>query len=83
MAAIAITEAELLAALADAARGTEPEDAKTTAEMAESAGIAPKRVLAALKVLHRAGRLQAHRVVRVGIDGRAAKVSAYTVLPAA
>lgn len=77
-----ITEAELLDALLAATSGTEPEDARTAREMAAAHGIAASRVNKALRALHAQGRLQAHWVTRTGIDGRAAKVPAYTILPA-
>lgn len=77
-----ITQAELLDALAQAARGHEPEDALTTNEMAEAAGVQTDRIRAALKQVQREGRLTPHKVRRVGIDGRAALVVAYTIAPA-
>lgn len=77
-----VTEADLLDALAEATRGEGPDDARTVAELSDEAGISVKRVRAALVTLKKAGRLHAHVVVREALDGRAAKVPAYTILPA-
>lgn len=78
---LSITEAELLDALASAARGDAPEEARTTQELADEAGVPARKVNAALRALHRQGRLVSHRVIRVGVDGRLAPVPAYTILP--
>lgn len=80
MASIAITQAELLDALAKAAQGNAPEDAKTVHELTTPA-ISVRRVRESLRILQAQGRLQVHRVTRTALDGRAALVPAYTILP--
>ena len=82
MARVSITEGELIAALAEAARGSAPEDARTIQELATEYGMPLKRVRAALHALNVAGRLAVHRVTRAALDGRQASVPAYTILPA-
>lgn len=77
-----ITTAELLEALAAATTGEGPDHARTAQEMAREARITLSQVQKALRLLHVQGRLVPHRVTRVGIDGRAARVPAYTILPA-
>lgn len=79
MAPIAITTAELLDALASASQG--PEHARTMLEIAAETGISPKRVRDALRAYEAQGRLSVHRVSRKAIDGRAATVPAYSILP--
>lgn len=83
MAPIAITESELLDALAASAHEAGPEHARTIRELSAATNIVERRVRNALRVLQAAGRLQVHRVTRTALDGRAATVPAYTILPAA
>lgn len=80
MASVVITQAELLEALATAAHGDAPEDAKTVHELTTPA-ISVRRVRDSLRILQAQGRLQVHRVVRPALDGRASIVPAYTILP--
>lgn len=82
MATLRITEAEIMDALAAAAQGSAPEDARTIAELADAAGLSIVSTRQALRSLQRAGRLQVHRVRRPAIDGRMANVGAFTILPA-
>lgn len=78
---LAITEAELLDALA-AARPTATEsDAQTVEEMRSTLHVSEKTVRRALAEMKRQGRLRVHRVYREGLDGRNCFVSAYTILP--
>lgn len=79
MASIVITEAELLDALAEAARGVEPSEARTGPELMAATGFPEKRLRAALKALQAQGRLDVHQVTRQSLDGRAIRVPAYTV----
>lgn len=81
MAPIVITEAEILDALAAAAKGTGPKSAKTIAEMADDTRRSLPKVRTALARLKRDGRLVVHQVIREGLDGRQCRVSAYTILP--
>ena len=74
-----ITESELLDALATAS--TAPEDARTVCEMVAATGHSEDKIRRALKVFHAAGRLVAHRVRRMAIDGRNSQSTAYTILP--
>lgn len=83
MAPITVTRADLLEALAAAAQGNAPEDAKTVQQLAAETNMAVWQVQKALRALHAAKRLQCYRVSFVGIDGRNGKVPAYTILPAA
>ena len=82
MARLAITEQELIAALAEAARGSAPEDARTPAQFAASANVPLSRVMKTLRALHAQGRVVSHRIPHTGIDGRSMMVPAYTILPA-
>lgn len=81
MAGLAITEAELLDALAASNCGEGPDGARTSQEMARDTQLPLSQVQKALRLLHANGQLVPHRVTRVGIDGRAARVPAYTILP--
>lgn len=81
MAAVSVTQGELLAALATAIEGVAPEDARTAIELSAEAGIGLPRIRVALALLQAQGRLQLHHVRRPAIDGRMAKVPAYTILP--
>lgn len=82
MARLAITEAELAAALSAAIRSEAPEDARTVVQLAAAAGVVASRVVKTLHALHAEGRIVAHRVPHVAIDGRRCTVPAYTILPA-
>lgn len=77
-----VTEAELLDALALACAGDAPDDARTVQEMADASGLHIRRVRAALVTLKAQGRLTAYQVTREALDGRAARVPAYTIRPA-
>lgn len=77
-----VTESDLLDALAAAASGDGPDDARTAQEMADDAGISVPRVRRALQQLARAGRLESHRVRRPDLSGRVQLLPAYTIRPA-
>jgi DNA-binding Lrp family transcriptional regulator len=79
--AMKITEAELLNALAAAAPGKAPREAKTLTELSEETEVSPLKVQRALKEYQKQGRLVAHRVQRMAIDGTQRQVPAYTILP--
>lgn len=82
MARISVTENDLLDALSEALpSGKGPDDARTVREMAKATGWSEVRVRKALVAVQEQGRLVVHRVGRQGIDGRAAVVSAYTIVP--
>ena len=79
---IAMTENELLDAIANATRETLPDDppgAFRVVEVAEQLGWSVKRVQAALHKLNRAGRLEGCRVWRTDLAGRRMPVTAYRV----
>lgn len=78
-----ITESEIMAALAAAAAGDAPDEARTSQEMATAAGVSVRHVVAALKLFQAQGRLHVHRVMRMALDGRRATVAGYTITPAA
>lgn len=78
---VAITEAELLDAIAEKAGKQGPDEARTVQELCEATGMKHVRVLAALKVFGKQGRLIVHRVHRAAIDGTLRPVPAYTVAP--
>lgn len=78
---VTITESELLDALAQAARGAGPEEARTCPELAAATGLSDKRIRAALKALQVQGRLVVHRVLRENLAGASQPVPAYTILP--
>jgi hypothetical protein len=75
-----ISMAELLDALATAS--AEPEDARTLVELCDEHAMSPKMMRDALHALQRQQRLGVHQVTRMALDGRRAKVPAYTILPA-
>ena len=79
---VRITEAEILNALAAAASGNAPSEAKTMTELQDETGVSPLKVQRALKEYQKQGRLAAHRVQRAAIDGTLRWVPAYTILPA-
>jgi len=74
-----ITANELLEALASAQR--EQPDGQTVTEMAEATGVNRRKVLDALRVIQKEGRLQVRQAHRIGINGRAQPVPVYTILP--
>jgi hypothetical protein len=76
---ISVTESELLDALASAQR-VQP-DGQTVTEMADATGVDRRKVLNALRVIHKEGRLQVRQAHRLGINGRAQPVPVYTILP--
>jgi DNA-binding transcriptional regulator PaaX len=78
---IAISESELLEAIATAGVGAGPEEARTVAELCDTIGTGHLRVRKGLHLLKKAGRLQVHRVLREGLDGRLSTVAAYTISP--
>lgn len=82
MAVLAITEQEILDALAASLRGSGPAEAKTVLEIAAQTGISEKRARTALQRLKAQGRLQVHRVLRPRLDDTMFPTSAYTILPA-
>lgn len=77
-----ITQDEILATLAEATSGKGPGNAKTTTELQEEMGICRTYVVAALRELHKQGRLVPHQVRRAGYDGKLRPVTAFTILPA-
>lgn len=79
---IAITETELLNALADAFSDAGPSEAQTAAELVRATGLSVQRVRAALRAAQRQGRLVVHRVRRTALDGRPMLVPGYTLAPA-
>ena len=76
-----ITENELLDALAKAASGSAPENARTVQELASTAGVSTAKVLRTLKTFQAQGRLAVHRVPRARMDGVVQPVPAYSILP--
>jgi len=79
---LAISAAEILDALASAAKGSAPSEAKTVRELQDvMGGIHHQRVRDALHILAAQGRLGVHRVTRTALDGRSSSVPAYTILP--
>jgi len=78
---IAITEAELLEAIAAAGVGKGPDEARTVVELCDATGTSENRVRKGLMVMKKAGRLHVHHVEREALDGRMSKVAAYTVTP--
>jgi hypothetical protein len=78
----AISESELLDALAAATREDAPEHARTANELAAESGICIKRVRAALAVVKAQGRLNIYTVSREALDGRLSRVAGYTITPA-
>lgn len=80
--AISVNEAELLDALAKAAAGSAPEDARTVQELAAAAGVSKGKVADTLRLFQAQGRLGIHRVPRARLDGQVQPVPAYTILPA-
>ena len=81
MAALTITEAELLEALAAAQPNAGPEDAMSTQEMAEAVGVSVKMMLKALHQMQKEQRLHVHKGHRLSIDGKMRLVPLYTILP--
>lgn len=79
---LAITQTEILEALAAAAAGDAPNEARTLQELAESTGVTSLKVRRALLEYQKQGRLANHRVQRLAIDGTQRWVAAYTILPA-
>lgn len=77
-----VTESELLDALAKAAGGSAPEDARTMQELADAAGCSRRKVQDTLRMFQTQGRLRVHRVRRTRLDGVVQPVPAYTILPA-
>lgn len=79
--AIEITKAELLEALAKAQPGASgPEEAMTSAEMAEAFGIGEKRLRKALHALKNEGRLEHTPVIRTSLDGRRIVTAGYVLI---
>lgn len=76
-----ITEAEVLAALAAAAPGNGPEEARTQTEIAKASGVGVKKVREAMQILKAQGRLMTHRVTRTRLDDTTYPCSAFTILP--
>lgn len=77
---MAITEAELLEALASSTKLTG--DGQTMKEIVRATGLKEPRIRKALLACHEQGRLIVHRVMRSRLDGAASVVPAYVVLPA-
>jgi DNA-binding FadR family transcriptional regulator len=49
--------------------------------MAEATGVGRRKVLDALRIMQKEGRLQVRQAQRVGINGRPQPVPVYTILP--
>lgn len=81
MAAIAITESELLDALAAAVPSKGPDDAKTLKEIAQASGLDERKVRVALQQLQAQGRLQTHRIQRERLNGHPMTYVGFTILP--
>lgn len=81
MASSGISVNEILEALAAASECNAPEGAKTIVELTEESKLCRRTVTSALRALHREGRLAAHQVMRVAMDGKNRPVPAYTILP--
>lgn len=79
MAAIRVTEAELLDELRAATQSVAPKsgDALTMPEMAEALGIGRGAATLRIRRLHRAGQIDVVRVQRMGIDGVVRPLVAY------
>jgi hypothetical protein len=79
---IAITEGELLDALAHAMPGKGPDDAKTLREIAQASGLDERKVRTALQQLQVQGRLQTHKIQRARLNGHPMTYTGFTILPA-
>lgn len=77
-----ISEAELLDALALAAPGQAPENARTCAELAALAGLGDNAIQERIRKLHAQGRVVVHKVYRPNVAGVMVQKPAYTFLPA-
>lgn len=81
---MAISESEILDAIAQASsEHSGPDGARSVQEMAESFGLSPKRVRAALVVFQKQGRLVVHSGRRLSIDGKMRLTPLYEIRPAA
>lgn len=76
---ITVTKNELLEALAEAAKGSSPKEAKTVQELSEETKLGIPIIRKALQAYARAGRLSVYRVQRTGISGVAGWVPAYLI----
>lgn len=74
-----ITQNDLLDALAEA--NAAPAEARTVKELEVLTGWHKRRIHDAIGRLAMQNRIALHTVRRTGIDGRNAKVTAYTILP--
>lgn len=79
---LAITQTEILEALAAIGPGNGPEEAKTVAELCEITGTTEPTIRKALLLFRKGGRLGVHRVLRQALDGSMRPVPGYTILPA-
>lgn len=77
--ATVITQNELLEALAEA--NAAPAEARTVTEIVKLTGWNKIKVRDAIGRLALQNRISVHKVVRIGIDGRNARVTAYAILP--
>lgn len=82
MAPIAITESELLDALALAVPSKGPDAAKTLKEIAQASGLDERKVRTALQQLQAQGRLQTHKIRRARLNGYSMTYTGFTILPA-
>lgn len=81
MARVVISEADILDALAAAAPGDGPKEARTLRELARDQRISERRVREALRVLQQQGRLKPHKVNRPRLDGSPFTCTAFTITP--
>ena len=79
---IALSEAEIFAAIEAARTRTGDDEARTLNELADAANISPHTMRKALKSFQAQGRLQVHRVYRTALDGRASCIAGYTITAA-
>jgi transcription initiation factor IIE alpha subunit len=81
VASIVITESEILDALAAAAPGRGPKEARTILEMEEETGIDARKIRRALRLLKANNRLATHRIQRERLNGTSMTYVGFTVLP--
>ena len=75
----AITQDDLLQALADAMTSAGPDDAKTFAELEDAHGIGSSRLRKLLRRLHQQGRLEVINVKRPSLSGVLQPIPAYRI----
>jgi len=65
----------------EAAMTPETSDGKTANELSEEAGISIKALRPLIASLQREGRVECRKAIRIGIDGRRARVPVYILKP--